>query len=93
MHAPVDKVPVYHIDCMVFKCAVQLSHFENFAENPNGVNEVGKRREDYFFNLEGRLVVVLQAVWEGYLLCDLSTFLLCIVTSPAGQQEEVVVRC
>jgi hypothetical protein len=68
VQAPVTQVLVDDVDGVVFKCRVKTGAFEDFAEDADGVDEVGEGAEDGECGEEGGVVVVLEGVGVGDVL-------------------------
>ena len=68
MQAPVAEVAVDHVDGVVFKGGVEACALEDFAEDADGVDEVGEGAEDGEGGEEGAVVIVLEGIGEGDLL-------------------------
>lgn len=69
---PVAEVLVDDVDGVVFEGRVEAGAFEDFAEDADGVDEVGKGAEDGERGEEGRVVVVLESGGVGDLLLSVS---------------------
>ena len=67
METPVTKILVYDVDGVVLKGAVETSCFEDFAQDADGVYQVGEGGEGEGVGEKRRVVVVL----EGWGIRDL----------------------
>jgi hypothetical protein len=68
VQAPVTEVLVDDVDGVVFECWVEARAFEDFAEDADGVDQVGEGAEDGECREEGGVVVVLEGVGVGDVL-------------------------
>ena len=69
VEAPVTEVLVHDVDGVVFECRVETRALKDFAEDADGVDEVGEGAEDGECGEEGRVVVVLKSAGVGNVLC------------------------
>jgi hypothetical protein len=70
--SPIAEILIYNINSMVFKCRIETGTLEDFAENPNGVNQVGKGRENSKVGHEGGVVIILKRTRIGNMLDDVN---------------------
>jgi hypothetical protein len=70
--SPIAEILIYNINSMVFERRIETCTLEDFAENPNGVNQVGKGRENSKVGHEGGVVVILKRTRIRNMLDDVN---------------------